>query len=95
MDFPKLKTKERKYMPIIVKGAFRLTEKLNLWLELKGWSQRDLAREIGCDESLISQWSHTRHPKAISSSYLRKLCLVTGLDVGDLITFDRNLEQED
>lgn len=82
-------------MAVIVKGAFRLTVKLDQWLKLKGWSQRELAVQINCDESLISQWNQGSNPKQISWTFLKKLCLVTGLDVGDLIEFDRNVEQED
>lgn len=82
-------------MAVIEKGAFRLTPKLKQWLDLKGWTQRELAKEIGCDESLISQWYQEKKPKKVSPHYMRKLCLLTGLDVGDLETFDRDINQED
>lgn len=77
------------------KGALRLTPKLKIWLELKGWDQRDLAIELGCDESLISQWYRANNPKQISSAHLKKLCRLTGLNVGDLMTYDRKTDQED
>lgn len=82
-----------------MKGAFRITEKLTKWLELKGWTQKQLAEELGCDDSEISQWcvgkenpKNIKHP---SWQLLRKLCLFTGLDASELLTLDRDLEQED
>lgn len=76
-----------------MKGAFKLTDKLQKWLELKGWSQKDLAQELNCDESYISQiFSGTKHP---SWQMLNKLCWLTGLNVGDIIYHDRDAEQED
>lgn len=81
-------------MAVIEAGDFRLTEKLNQWLQLKGWDQRKLAAELGCDESLVSQWQANKNPKKPSWQSLRKLCLLTGLDVGDLLTFDRSMEKD-
>lgn len=78
-----------------MKGAFRITDKLEGWIRLKGWTQRQLAEELGCDESLISQWLDEKKPKHPSWQMFRKLCLLTGLDASELITLDRNLEQED
>lgn len=85
-----------------MKGAFRITEKLNGWLELKGWTQRQLAEALGCDESEISQWrvgkteakdlKSLKHP---SWQMLRKLCVLTGLNISELLTLDRDIEQED
>lgn len=78
-----------------MKGAFRITEKLARWLELKNWTQQQLAEELGCDSSLISQWMHEEKPKHPSWQMLRKLCLLTGLDISELLTLDRDIEQED
>ncbi|RJO64194.1 MAG: XRE family transcriptional regulator [Candidatus Omnitrophota bacterium] len=78
-----------------MKGAFRITGKLNKWMELKGWNQRQLALELGCDDSLISQWLDEKKPKHPSWQMLRKLCLLTGLDASELLTLDREIEQED
>lgn len=78
-----------------MKGAFRITEKLTKWLELKNWTQRQLAEELGCDDSLISQWVHKDKPKHPSWQMLRKLCLLTGLDISELLTFDRDIEQQE
>ena len=82
-----------------MKGAFRVTEKLTKWQELKGWTNRELAEALGCDDSEISQWcvgktdvKNLKHP---SWQMLRKICLLTGLDVSELLTFDRSIEQED
>jgi len=75
-------------------GAFRLTEKLNEWLRIKDWTQRQLAEALGCHETEISQW-FTKKPKHPSWQILRKICLLTGLDISELLTFDRNIEQED
>jgi len=86
---------EKNVYMLVEKGAFKFTDKLKKWLDLKGWTQRELAKEIDCDESLVSQWFNEKNPKTVSRNYLRKLCLLTGLDVGELITFDRDLEQED
>lgn len=80
---------------IIEKGAFKFTEKLRQWLELKNWTQRQLAEEIRVDESLVSQWLDGTNPRHPSWQSLKKLCLLTGLDIADLMTFDRNIEQED
>lgn len=77
-----------------MKGAFRITEKLKEWLSLKEWTQRKLAEELGCDESLVSQWMNKENPKHPSWQMLRKLCMLTGLD-SELLTFDRDIEQED
>ena len=77
-----------------MKGAFRITGKLQDWLKLKDWTQRKLAEELGCDESLISQWLDEKKPKHPSWQMLRKLCLLTGLD-SELLIFDRDIEQED
>jgi transcriptional regulator with XRE-family HTH domain len=77
-----------------MKGAFRITEKLKDWLALKSWTSRQLAEELGCDESLISQWLNKEKPKHPSWQMLRKLCLLTGLDT-ELLIFDRDIEQED
>lgn len=78
-----------------MKGAFRITEKLKGWIDLKGWSIEQLAAELGCDGSLISQWMRRDKPKHPSWQMLRKLCLLTGLDISELLTFDRDIEQED
>lgn len=85
-----------------MKGAFRITEKLTKWLELKGWNQTQLAEALACDDSEISQWrvgktdpkelKNLKHP---SWQLFRKLCLLTGLDASELLTLDRDVEQED
>lgn len=84
-----------------MKGAFRITEKLTQWLQLKSWDQKQLADALKCDESEISQWcvgkkkdeiKNLKHP---SWQLLRKLCELTGLDVSEVLTFDRSLDQED
>ena len=73
-----------------MKGAFKVTDKLKTWCDIKGWSQRRLAEELNCDESLISQWfSGKKHP---SWQMLKKLCWLTGLDVSELVTFDRTAD---
>lgn len=76
-----------------MKGAFKTKNTLQEWLKIKGWTQRDLAAEIPCDETLISLiLTGSRHP---SWQMLRRLCFLTGLDVGDIIYFDRDAEQDD
>jgi len=78
-----------------MKGAFKITEKLKGWLQLKGWTQRQLAEELKCDESLISQWLDEKKPKHPSWQMFRKICDLTGLDPKELIDYDRDIEQED
>jgi DNA-binding Xre family transcriptional regulator len=74
-------------------GAFKLTDKIQQWLNIKGWTQREFSKELGVDESYISQiFSGEKH---LSWQMLRKFCTLTGLDVGDIIYFDRNAEQEE
>jgi len=77
-----------------MKGAFRITNKLKDWLVLKGWTQRQLAEELGCDDAVISRWLDEMKPQHPSWQMLRKLCHLTGLDT-ELLVFDRNIEQED
>lgn len=77
-----------------MKGAFRVTDKLKDWLTLKGWTQKQLAEELGCDDAIISRWLDEKNPKHPSWQMLRKLCFLTGLDT-ELLVFDRNIEQED
>jgi transcriptional regulator with XRE-family HTH domain len=78
-----------------MKGAFRITKKLTLWLELKGWTQRQFAEALGCDETAVSHWLDEKKPEHPSWQMLRKICLLTGLDISELLTFDRSIEQED
>lgn len=75
-------------------GAFRITQKLVDWMKLKNWTQRQLAEELACDESLISQWLDEKKPKHPSWQMLKKLCDLTGLDT-ELLAYDRELEQEE
>lgn len=73
-------------------GAIVLTPKLSQWLELKGWEQKDLAQEIGEDRTLVSMWFNGK--RTPTDRQKMKLCLITGLDIGDLFTFDRTLKNE-
>lgn len=89
---------------VTITGDFRLKPSpdnpdktvLENWLDLKNpkWTQRRLAEEIGRDESTISKWFADKNPQHPSWNELILLCLLTGLDVGDLITFDRNLNNK-
>lgn len=78
-----------------IKGAFRITDKLNSWLHLKGWGAKELADELNCSISLVCHWTNKEKPRHPSWQMLRRLCLLTGLDVSQLLTFDRDIEQED
>lgn len=80
---------------IVESGAIKLTDKLKQWLELKGWTQKKLAEELKVDETAVSFWLDKDNPRHPTWQQLRKLCLITGLDIGDLMTFDRNIQQED
>lgn len=76
-------------------GAFKVTEKLKKWLELKGWTQRQFADELGCDESVVSRFMDPNTPAHPSWQMLRKLCIMTGLGIGEILAFDRNEDQEE
>jgi transcriptional regulator with XRE-family HTH domain len=80
---------------IVETGAIKLTDKLRQWLEIKGWTQRQLSEELRIDETLISLWFDKTSPRRPTWQQLKKVCLLTGLDIGDLMTFDRNIQQED
>lgn len=79
---------------IVEKGSFKLTEKLTQWLALKGWTQRQLASELRIDESLVSLWLDQENPRHPSWQQLKKICLLTGLDISDLMTFDRDIQNQ-
>lgn len=76
-------------------GAFKVTEKLLQWSELKGWTQRQLAEALNYDEAAVSRWFDKESPEHPSWQMMKKLCLLTGLNIGDLLTFDRVAEQKD
>lgn len=68
----------------------RATDKLKKWLDLKEMSQRDLANQMNVKESFLSQiLSGTKHP---SFQMLRKIYLITGLNIGDVIEFTRTIK---
>lgn len=75
-----------------VLGRFEITEKLKEWLRLKEWTNKKFAEELRpflsyVDETLVSRWlSSERIP---TQSQQAAICWVTGLDVGDYITFKR------
>ena len=74
-----------------MEGNFRVSNKLLDWLSLKGWTQRQLAKELKCNESLVSRWFDEAKPRHPSWQMFRKLCLLTGLDM-ELLVFDRGVE---
>lgn len=80
---------------IVEAGAIKITEKLTQWLELKGWTQSELAEQLNIEKSVISMWLDKESPRHPTWLQLRRLCSLTGLDIGDLLTYDRNIEQED
>jgi len=73
------------------KGLVRIREKLDEWLKMKNWTHRQLSRELNCDESLVSQW-HAKNPKEVSMRKIKAICRLTGLDVGEVVTFDRTIK---
>lgn len=76
------------------KGDFILNKKVADWAILKygkdGY-QRKFAEDLGCDESLVSQWFSKKKPKKPSDNYARIIALMTGLD--DVKIFDRTIER--
>ena len=66
---------------------FKTTQKLKQWMKIKGWTQRRLAKEMGYHETDLSVVLNGHKPP--SWAMLKKLCLLTGLDVGDIITYQR------
>ncbi len=80
----------------MAKGAFRLNkENLKRWMDIKEWDQSRLAEELKCDPAQVSRWFSDSSPEHPSWQMLRKICWLTGLDISELITFDRTIEQED
>lgn len=78
-----------------VTGAIRVKTKILEWIKLKEWTQGQLAEALGCHESDIANWFSDKNPRHPSWQMLRKICLLTGFDVGDILIFDRSIEQED
>jgi len=78
-----------------ITGAIKVKEKILEWMRLKDWTQKQLAEALECHESEIASWFSEKNPRHPSWQMLRKICLVTGFDVSEIVTFDRNIEQED
>jgi len=78
---------------VIEQGDYKINPKIKEWLKLKGWDQRELANQINCHESLVSQWFNEEKPKKPSWNYARKLALMSGFD--DVIIFDRNIKHQE
>ena len=74
-----------------MEGNIKVSGKLQDWLALKGWTRRQLAKELNCDEAIISRWFDDKKPSHPSWQMLRKLCLLTGLDM-ELLVFERRDE---
>lgn len=88
----KLSETETKGSEMIVEiGSIRLTDKLRDWLELKEWTQKRLAAALKVDESTVSHWFDKENPRHPTWKQLIKLCVLTGLDIGDLMTFDSTI----
>ncbi len=75
-------------------GAFRVGPKLKEWMQSKHLDQRRLAEELKLSDSLVSCWFTKKPCKHPSWQTLKKLCLMTGLEVGRLLIFDRNGKQK-
>ncbi len=78
-----------------VTGAIKVREKILEWAKLKEWTQSQLAEALGSHDSEIANWFSDKNPRHPSWQMLRKICLLTGFDIGDILTFDRNIAQED
>ena len=70
-----------------MRGRFRLTDKLQRWLDLKGWSRKKFAAELNTHESTLSEIFSGK--RQFTWNMLAKICDLTGLDVGDIVYFDR------
>ncbi|MCK4518527.1 MAG: helix-turn-helix transcriptional regulator [Candidatus Omnitrophica bacterium] len=74
-------------------GMLKVTNKLKGWLELREWDNTRLAKELNYSDSLISLVLNGEQEP--SKQMMKKLCFLTGLDVGDLFFCDRSVESKD
>ena len=59
----------------------RLKEKVKELRKRKGWTQEDLAREIGVTLSTVQRWEKQGgQPTRLARRELRKLLLATGIE---------------
>lgn len=70
-------------------AIFLNIQKIKSWLSLKGWSQRDFAGALKCDESMVSRWLTPGDPQCPSDIYKERICILTGLDISDILCIDR------
>jgi len=77
----------------ISNGAFRVSPQLKRWMKSKHLDQRRLAEELKLSDSLVSCWFTQKPCKHPSWQTLKKLCLMTGLKVGELLVFDPHGKQ--
>ena len=77
----------------ISNGAFKVSPQLKEWMKSKRCDQRRLAEALKLDETLICQWFTQKPCKHPSWQTLKKLCLMTGFEVGDLLIFDPHGKQ--
>lgn len=77
-----------------IKGDIRVKEEALMgWAQIKGLNQQGLAKVLGCDDSEVSAWFSKKNPRVPSRQMQRKICFLTGFDIGDFLTFDRSIEQ--
>jgi len=78
-------------------GMIRMRkEVLETWLKNKSTPPRtfeEVADQIGISQSLLSYILADK--RQVTPTVLRKLCELTGYDVGDICTYDRNKEPEE
>jgi len=67
----------------------KVNETLRRWLEIRNWSNRELAEAIGYDEGAISKVINGK--KEPSKQLMKKLMDLTGLDFGreSLFVYER------
>ena len=57
-------------------------EKLRAARKAAGWTQEELAEQVGCLQKDIARWEAGREPKALT---LKKLALALGCKMEDLV----------
>lgn len=65
----------------------KVTNKIDQWLTLKGWTRRELAKHLGMSEVMISViLSDKQKP---TWRFIESVCELTGLDIGDIVRYER------
>jgi len=66
----------------------RIRENIRVVIAIRGWSQTDLAEEIGCNQSYIARILTANNPVPPSEDFIAKLSQVTEVSVESLLYAD-------